>query len=158
MSIIDKKEMDDFDKEVQKYLSYSQLPGMQITLKGSAQYKHLHYKSDYDVLISVKKDAPPTKVFNDLKTVLQNIEQDPDTYFIELELQSKSNEKVRFYHGDVFSYSDFEKAYGDMAFFKVGDMVMLVKSKLFEASCVCKMTNDDTLTRENIMKKYPGIY
>ena len=65
MIIIDKKEMDDFDKEVQKYLSYFQLPGMQITLKGSAQYKHLHYESDYDVLVSVKKDAPPTKVFND---------------------------------------------------------------------------------------------
>ena len=151
MSIIDKKDMDDFDKEVQKYLSYFQLPGMQITLKGSAQYKHLHYKSDYDVLISVKKDAPPTKVFNDLKTVLQNIEKDPDTYFIELKLQSKNNEKVRFYHGDVFSYSDFEKAYGDMAFFKV-DMVMFVKSKFFEASCVYKLTNDDILTRENIMK------
>ena len=51
MSIIDKKEMDDFDKDVQKHLSYFQLPGMQITLKGSAQYKHLQYKSDYDVLI-----------------------------------------------------------------------------------------------------------
>ena len=45
--------------------------------------------------------------FNDLKTVLQNIEQDPDTYFIELKLQSKNNEKVRFYHGDVFSFSEF---------------------------------------------------
>ena len=82
------------------------------------------------MLISVKKDAPPTKVFNDLKNLLQNIEQDPDTYFIELKLQSKNNEKVRFYHGGDFSYSDFEKAYGDMTFFKV-DMVMFVKRIFF---------------------------
>ena len=86
----------------------------------------------------------PLKVFNDLKTALQNIEKDPDTYFIGLKLQSKNNEKVRFYHGDVFSYSDFEEAYGDMAFFKV-DIVMLVKSKLFEASCVYKLSNHDIL-------------
>jgi predicted nucleotidyltransferase len=68
--------MDDFDTEVQKYLSYFQLPGMQITLKGSAQYKHLHYKSDYDVLISVKKDAPPTKA-SMIQNRLANIEKDP---------------------------------------------------------------------------------
>ena len=59
MSLIDKKELDDFDKDVQKSLSYYQQPGMKITMTGSTKYKHLHYKSDYDVLISVKKDAPP---------------------------------------------------------------------------------------------------
>ena len=69
---------------------------MQITLKGSVCYKHLHYKRDCDVLISVKKDAPPTKVFNDLKTVLQNIEKDPDTYFLGLKIKSKNNETVMF--------------------------------------------------------------
>ena len=73
---------------------------------------------------------------------MQNIEKDPDTYFIELKLQSKNNEKVRFYHGDVFSYSDFEKAYGDMAVFKV-DVAMFVTGKVFETSCVYRLTNDD---------------
>ena len=38
-----------------------------------------------------------------------------------------------------------------MAFFQV-DMVMLLTSKLFEASCVYKITNDDMLPRENIME------
>ena len=71
---------------------------MQITLKGSAQYKHLHYKSDYDVLLSVKKDAPPTKVFNDLETVLQNIEKDPDNLLHRVETTIKEQRE-----GEVLS-------------------------------------------------------
>jgi len=117
MSIIDSKDIDDFDKDVQIFLSYFQLSGMQMSLKGSSSYKHLKYKSDYDVLVSVRKDTAPTKVFNDLKSVLEKIEKDPDTYFIELKLLTKKGEKVRCYHSDVFSYSDFEKVFGDLSFF-----------------------------------------
>ena len=117
MSIIDSKDIDDFDKDVQKFLSYFQLSGMQFSLKGSSQYKNLKYKSDYDVLVSVRKETAPTKLFNDLKTVLERIEKDNETYFIELKLQTKKGEKSRFYHGDVFSYSDFEKVFGDLSFF-----------------------------------------
>ena len=151
MSIIDSKDIEDFDKDVQTYLSYFSLDGAQLSLKGSSQYKNLKYKSDYDVLVSVRKDTAPTKVFNDLKSVLEKIEKDNDTYFIELKLQTKKGEKVRFYHGDVFSYSDFEKVFGDMEFFKV-DMVMCVKNKFYEASCIYKLDNNETLTREEIMK------
>ena len=118
MSIIDSKDIDDFDKDVQKFLSYFQLSGMQFSLKGSSSYKYLKYKSDYDVLVSVRKDTAPTKVFNDLKTVLERIEKDNDTYFIELKLQTKKGEKSRFYHGDVFSYTGFERNYGDLSFLK----------------------------------------
>ena len=41
-NIIDKKDLDDFDSEVQKYLSYFALSGMQMSLNGSSQYKNLH--------------------------------------------------------------------------------------------------------------------
>jgi hypothetical protein len=151
MSIIDSKDIDDFDKDVQKRLSYFNLSGMQMSLKGSSSYKYLKYKSDYDVLVAVRKETAPTKVFNDLKSVLEKIEKDNDTYFIELKLQTKKGEKTRFYHGDVFSYSDFEKVYTDMAFFKV-DMVMCIKNKFYEASCIYKLDNNEILTREEIMK------
>jgi len=37
MNISDKRDLAEFDKEVQKYLEYVSLPGMQINLKGSSQ-------------------------------------------------------------------------------------------------------------------------
>ena len=107
----------------EKYVSYFALSGMQMSLKGSSQYKNLLYRSDYDVLINVRKDIAPTKVFNELKGVLERISKEDNTYFIELKLQTKEDHKTRFHHGDNFSYSDFEK---DDANLKV-DIVMLIK-------------------------------
>jgi hypothetical protein len=150
-NIIDKKDLDDFDSEVQKYLSYFALSGMQMSLKGSSQYKDLLYRSDYDVLINVRKDIAPTKVFNDLKEVLERISKDDNTYFIELKLQTKEDHKTRFHHGDNFSYSDFEKDYANLKFFKI-DIVMLIKNRFFEASCIYALSNDELLTKENIVK------
>ena len=151
MHINDKRDISDFDREIEKYLGYFELPGMQLSLKGSAQYKFLMYKSDYDVLIQVRKDKPVAEIFNNLKKSLEKIEQDPNTYFIELKLQSNDGKKIRFHHGDTFSFSDFEKAFGDIAFFKV-DMVINVKNKFYEASCVYNVSSNETLTVDQVAK------
>jgi len=81
MNISDKRDLAEFDKEVQKYLEYFSLPGMQINLKGSSQYKFLIYRSDYDVLIQVRKDTPVAQIFNNLKKSLEKIEKDPNTFY-----------------------------------------------------------------------------
>ena len=38
MDILDKKDLSDFDQEVQKYLNYFELAGHEIKIKGSGQY------------------------------------------------------------------------------------------------------------------------
>ena len=48
------------------------------------------YRSDYDVLVQVRKDRPPAETFNNLKKSLEKIEKDPNTYFIELKLQTET--------------------------------------------------------------------
>ena len=82
---IDKKDLDDFDSEVLTYLSDFARSCIQMSLKGSSQYKNLLYRSDYDVLINVRKDIAPTKVFNDLKEVLDRTNKDKHACFIELQ-------------------------------------------------------------------------
>ena len=83
-NIIDKTDLDDFDSEVQKYLTYFALSGMQMSLKGSSQYTNLLYRSDNDVLINVGKDIAPTKVFNELKEVLERISKDDNLSLIHI--------------------------------------------------------------------------
>ena len=67
MDILDKKQLSDFDQEAQKYLSFFELPGHELKIKGSGQYKFLNYRSDYDIMISIKDDTPIHKLFNDLR-------------------------------------------------------------------------------------------
>ena len=68
-----------------------------------------------------------------------------------MKLQTKDNRKYRFYHKDTFSFTDFEAHYAQLAFFKV-DMVMCVKDKLWEASCVYSMTPENELKFDEIVK------
>ena len=151
MSILSHKELEEFDADAQKYISYFELPGMQLKINGSSQYKNLLYRSDYDILISVKIGTPATEVFNHLRATLEKIEKDTNTFFVELKLQTKDNKKYRFYRKDTFSFTDFEAHYAQLAFFKV-DMVMCVKDKLWEASCVYSMTPENELKFDEIVK------
>ena len=74
MSILSHKDLDEFDRDAQRYISYFELPGMQLKIKGSSVYKNLQYRSDYDILISVKIGTPAAEVFNRLRSALENIE------------------------------------------------------------------------------------
>jgi hypothetical protein len=149
MDIGNTKDLNDFDTEVQKYLSYFELPNMQINLKGSSQYKFLMYKSDYDVSFKLEETDRPRDI-QQFEKSYRKIEKDSDTYFIELKLQTE-NEKIRFYKGDTFKYSDFEAVFTRMKFFKV-DMIMNVSNRFYEASCVYALSHDEILTTETVVK------
>jgi hypothetical protein len=82
---------------------------------------------------------------------LIKIEEEPNTYFIELKLHTKDNHKVRFHHGDSFSFSDFEKYYAKLKFFKI-DLVMRIRDKFWEASCVYSITPEEKLTSQEVVK------
>ena len=157
MDILDKKQLSDFDQEAQKYLSFFELPGHELKIKGSGQYKFLNYRSDYDILISIKDDTPIHKLFNDLRDNLIKIEKEPNTYFIELKLHTKDDHKVRFHHNDTFSFSDFEKYYAKLKFFKI-DIVMFIKGKFWEASCVYSLSPEPKLTMDKIVNNIKGRY
>ena len=69
-----------------------------------------------------------------------------------MKLQTKDNDKLRFYHGDSFSVSDFEKYFGKLDFIKV-DIVMHVKDMIWEASCIYNLTNTgEKITLDSIVR------
>jgi hypothetical protein len=75
MSILDKKDNDDIDKELQSFFTSFHITNVKATLQGSSLYKHTMYNSDYDLFATVKITTPLTEFFIGLSSVLQNINQ-----------------------------------------------------------------------------------
>ena len=113
MSIVDIKDVEDYDKNVVKFLRYHEFSGQTINFEGSSKYEKLKYKSNYDIILFIKNTTPVTEVFNSLRKVLQLIEKDPDAYFIELKMQTEDEKKFRWYRGELLTISDFEPHYSD---------------------------------------------
>jgi hypothetical protein len=152
MSILDIKDVEDYDKDVVKFLRYYEFPGQTINFEGSSKYEKLKYKSDYDIILFIKNTTPVTEVFNNLRKVLQKIEKDPDAYFIELKMQTKDEKKFKWYRGELFTISDFEPHYNDnLAFFKI-DMVIRVKDEFFETSGTYRMVPVMGMSLEKVVK------
>ena len=53
--ILEIKNTDNYNGELVKYFNYFKISNCKLLIKGSSQYKHLNYKSDYDLLVLVKK-------------------------------------------------------------------------------------------------------
>ena len=100
---------EDFDKELLKLLDVFNLPGIDTRLKGSAQYKYLNYKSDYDLISQIRRTTPASELFLGLQKVLQKIELNNDMYFIELKYHMNDNHKIRLHPGDIFGMADLDR-------------------------------------------------
>lgn len=151
MAILEKKTLDDIDDDVLKYLKFYEFPGTNISLKGSSQYKHMKYRSDFDILISLPREIKPADVFNNLKTIIENMEKETSIFFIELKLHCKNDKKFRVHPNDPFNYTEFEKYYGQLEFFKI-DAIVNARNRLLETSCVYKIRSGEFLAKDDVMK------
>ena len=133
--IVEAKELGELSPEVQRILSHFELPGHELNIKGSAKYKHLRYKSDYDLVIALKKsEVPASRFFEDVAGVLHRIERNKDIYFIELKLETKDGEKKRLTPRQEIRMTWVERDYEKLAFAKI-DTVARIENKFYEVSC-----------------------
>jgi hypothetical protein len=87
-----------------------------------------------------------------LSSVLQNINQNPDMYLIELKYQTKSDLKIRMYPGDIISQEGLERYYDQIKFIKI-DTVARIKNKFYEISCIYLFKNEIEETKEELIKR-----
>jgi hypothetical protein len=73
MIISDIKDVEAYDNDVVKFLRF-EFPNHSINFEGSSRYKALKYKSDYDIILFTQNTTPANEVFNNLRKVLENIE------------------------------------------------------------------------------------
>ena len=133
--IVEAKELGELSPEVQRILSHFERPGHELNIKGSAKYKHLRYKSDYDLVIALKKSGvPASRFFEDVAGVLHRIERNRDMYFIELKLETTDGEKKRLTPRQEIRMTWVERDYEKLAFAKI-DTVARIENKFYEVSC-----------------------
>ena len=121
--------------------------GNELKLKGSSTLERLNYRSNIDILVIVNNKITIHEQFNKLKKVLEHIHTDDNIYFIELKLQTKDGNKIRFYHGESLTFTEFEKHYSKLDFWKI-DVVVNVKNIFMEVSCIYSVVNKENITRD----------
>ena len=113
-NITETKELGDLDEPATSMLRLFELPGAKLNLKGSSQYKHLNYRSDYDLVVALKRNIPAHQFYEALTNILHRIHKNRNAYFIELKLETKSGEKKRLHPGQELRMTWLEKDYDQL--------------------------------------------
>jgi hypothetical protein len=134
MSLLKKKSYADLPPEIRDLSTILKIEDSNLELKGSASYKILKFYSDFDFLCFFKK-RDISKLYDDIKYILEKIISDQRYYFIELKIQSKKGEKFRFHYNDDFNFEKFKKDMKNNSFFKI-DIVAFLNNSFFDVSCL----------------------
>ena len=134
-NILETRELGELDGDVSRLLTKFELPGAKLNIKGSAKYKHLKYRSDYDLLIAIRRGMTAPQFFEAISEVLHKIAKDKNMFFIELKLESTAGEKKRLHPRQEIRMTWLEKDFDKLSFAKI-DVVIRVQNKFYEASCI----------------------
>jgi hypothetical protein len=134
-NILETRELGELDADVSRLLSNFELPGAKLNIKGTARYKNLHYRSDYDLLIALKRSMTAPQFFEAISDVLHKIARDRNMFFIELKLETTTGEKRRLHPRQEIRMTWLEKDFDRLSFAKI-DVVIRVQNKFYEASCI----------------------
>lgn len=107
-------------------------------LKGSASQKNQMYFSDYDFFTLINKKYTITEIYDEILKILINVKKHCDLYFIELKIEMKQGDKIKFYKEDILKREEFEKIDpNNIDFIKI-DFVSRTDNKFIDVSCIYK--------------------
>ena len=149
MDLLEKRSLNNFDRDALRLLGHFELQSGRAKINGSAQYKHLLYRSDYDVMTVIPRTTPSEQLFTELSGVLRKVEQDGSSYFIELKLETTGGEKYRTHPGESLAQETLTRHYEALAFIKL-DVVLRVKNRFYEASCIYRFQADAAMTLQAV--------
>jgi hypothetical protein len=127
-------------------LKYDNYP---IILAGTAGLASQQFYSDFDLLSIIDKKYTSEDAFNKIMDILKFSENFNDLYFIELKLQTKKGDKLKYNSIDEINKKEFEKFYKDIDFIKM-DFVIRLDNKFIELSIIYsfsgkKLSSDDII-------------
>jgi len=149
-NVLEKRELGELDEPATSMLRLFEMPQAKLNLRGSSQYKHLNYRSDYDLIVALKRSLPASQFYRDLSQILHRIHKNRNAYFIELKLEFKGGEKRRLNPGQELRMSWLERDYDQLDFAKI-DLVICLENRFYEASCIYKF-RDQPVERDEILK------
>ena len=130
MDVLEPRQKRNIDDTLTHLFSVLSYHGHQPVLVGSSSLASNRYISDYDLLISVPIVPAPAAAFKGFESILQELYLKHRVYPVEFKLQTRAGIKVRWFPGDRFDYSTFEKYWKDVDFCKI-DLVMHTEDNYF---------------------------
>ena len=150
MDILEKKQMNEFNDDVKVLLKKLKLDKTPISVNGSYSLKSSKYYSDIDLFQFVDKSYNSKKLYDKLIQILNDVFSNADNIFVELKLQLKNDDKIKYERLIDFEYSKFKKVYDEIDYIKV-DLIKRIKNKFIEVSIIYKLS-DEVMTTENYIK------
>lgn len=139
--------LDDDIKKIVKIVKYKKFP---LLLRGSAGLASQKYFSDYDFFTLIKDKEKP--MFDEFKRIFMDIDKDEEHYFMEFKIQTKNEEKLRWYKLEDFNEKEFKKVFKNISFCKI-DIIVRSDNKFMELSVIYQLINKD-LTYEEMREQH----
>ncbi len=133
MNFIDKKDYQQYPDEIKNLFTLFKIDNIYPKLLGSASLKSQQYYGDFDFYLYIG-NFDHGQFYDQLKNILNKIIENYNYYFIELKVQSKNDDKYKWFYGEDFLKDDFMKI-KDIDFVKV-DLVIFMESRFYDVSVI----------------------
>lgn len=134
MDILEKKYLNDFPPKIKSLFKNLQFKKEPLEVIGSSSYKRQKYYGDFDINNFILNKYSPKQIYDEISKILSYIlEKNNDIYFIELKLQKKNGDKIKYFIDDEFNFDDLKKFYKDLDFIKI-DLVVFYENRFIEVS------------------------
>jgi hypothetical protein len=149
MDILEKKYLNDFPPKIKSLFKNLRFKKEPLEVIGSSSFKRQKYFGDFDIKNYILKKYSPKQIYDEINKILSYIlEKNNDIYFIELKLQKKNGDKIKYSIDDEFKFNDLEKFYKDLDFIKI-DFIVFYENRFIEVSI--NYVFDTTITETKII-------
>ena len=158
MSLLDRRSIGFYDKQIVNTLKQLKYQHNQIKINGSITYRQLLYFGDIDLFTEIKRTSTCTAqtVFKEFKRILEIIDDDPNLYLLEIKLQTLDKQKIRKYSIHHLTIQDTENIFSKLDFIKI-DLVLYIDYRFIEVSCIYKFSShypDEVRSLHDDIKDY----
>jgi len=133
-----------------------------VQLVGTGSMLSQWYPADFDFLSVITNKLNDYQTYQEFKKILNNINKEPNLYFIELKIQNKNGEKQKIYSIDKFDEKFFSDYYDDikLELIKI-DLIIFLEGKFKEVSIIYYFDNkplDINSYIKNLLKDQKEYY
>ena len=152
MNVLQRKQWSDYNDKLNKIFELFKFKKSILQIKGSGSLKIINYISDYDLYTDIEEGTTANLIYEELKRILEKINNNNDVYFIELKVQTLKNKKTRFYKDTLkdFEVKNISQNFDNLDFIKI-DTVARIDNIFNEITCIYKI-NKSVLTPEKYIK------
>lgn len=148
MQLLEKKAPKDYDKETKLFLKYLKYKNNPVILKGSASYKLLQHKSDFDLYCNILKPDSPEHTMKYIYKIINRMQTHANAYFLSGVIFEDEEKKYRW--DNNIDKKEFKKIFHNAQFFKL-DFVAFYNNNFISLDCIYYLKPQD-LSPEHLKK------